>query len=311
MGFTGVSRADDENTVSVNPAGLGIHNDRYKRLSFMYSVNPKTMNPAVENNRFYEHTLSFCSQPSSKNIGGFGLLFNLPVWNPKDNEEKMIIDCVNQMPDSVSTTDKYLQLQTNLILSYSHDLSFIHLENHSLGMSFRLTHVYNSFLGIERTNNAAGMDIGYSGTFFDRLHLGLVFSHLDLYTEREEYLYQQFPRFTGALGVHGLFSGCSRGKVSLFIESNYAHYLRYNRKDFHLWRNEMVNTGFDLTVFYFFYIRSGLSYDFHSHDKIVPWGFGLNFFNRYMVNFFHTAYATQETDKKRFGISLSVINLFE
>ncbi len=309
MGFTGFTHPHDENTVSLNPAGLGITNDRFERMSFMYAGVPVAINTPLDYDKFYEHTLSICSQPSSKNIGGFGITLDMPVWNSDEEISQLL--WIDEQPVPTGKVDNVIHLITKLTFAYGHNFSFINLENHALGIGCRYLHLYDSNFGENRCSNALSMDFGYSGIFFNRLSLGITFSHIDLYLENDWYSFQEIPRFTGALSINDLFMEISDGKFSLFIESSFTHHFKEILTDQSLWRNEIINTGFELTVINILFIRSGLSYDFFSNDKIVPWGFGLNFFNKYELNFFHTAYATQDVDRKRFGISLSVINLFE
>lgn len=311
MGFTGFSYPYDENVVLLNPAGLGIENDRYRRVSFMYSILPKTMNfYEYDEFKFFEQHFAVCSQPSLKNVGGFGFAFNMPVWHVDYYIPVTVWD-----PDSgIINTGKYLEdekICTKFTLAYAHDLPFIPFGKHALGFGCKYAYFHDKIFNGKITNNVLSIDLGYNGVFNNRIFMGFVVSNLKIYNEDEEIGFIEIPRIVYSLGVNELFDKSSDNKLSIFIETNYVHCFKYDFSEWNLWRNNILNFGCEARLLYFLFIRTGISYSFDTNDKIVPFGFGMNLFNRYELNFFHTAYATKDFDRKRFGFSLSIMNLFE
>jgi hypothetical protein len=171
MGETGVALADDQNVLSWNPAGLGIHNDVLKGAISMFG----TSDVFDWRQRHY----SLCYQFNKESRGGLGF-------------------DVNGLDYPVSTVDNYGRIissgfASEHVLSFGWGFNFSELgiKNHYFGVAVKFINSEDPvfFLPGQEPGRALVCDLGYIWNIIKPLNFGISLQNMGgaiLYTGREE-----------------------------------------------------------------------------------------------------------------------------
>ena len=176
MANTGYSLSNDENVLYYNPAGLGL--PIFQNLSLIYGSIINTN----DDNSFKPIHKRGNIIYGLKNIGGFS--FDISQYNYKEDDSKLtylgiidddFIDIINDMDGKlVGVCDDngvFYNPEYLISLGWGHNLSFIKLNNHSIGICFNL-------LSYASNINIFTSDIGYLYVSPFNLRAGIVFKNL-------------------------------------------------------------------------------------------------------------------------------------
>lgn len=175
MAGVGFSLLDDENLIFMNPAGLGLVNERLKKIAFSYG---NSFEPHRDwSYLVHDHYVSSCLQPFKRYVGGLSFLADFYILSQKDDLAQTQYDPVTQQ---IIAGDTYSGNDINImsIIGYGRDLSFINWINHAVGISAVFNSRYQGNFGDPVSVNSLHLNAGYAGSFSDLFHLGFVFINI-------------------------------------------------------------------------------------------------------------------------------------
>ena len=321
MGSVGFSLPNDVNSIIINPAGLGIENDKVKNLAVSYGG---AISPFPENNTIvHDHYLTLFRQPSEKNIGGFGIFIDLDAQNTSEDiavtkwENGQIVPTGDTLRDN-----RYLY---EAAFGYGRNFDFWGLEKHAIGISLKVSNRYESNFGEPKNNTSLFLDFGYSGIFAKKVCLGLSALNIPLiksFAENKKKSANDELNIISALGFsHESPKVDARSPFSIFIELNNKLSLVRVNNDGNFATGESSKTkvnvsptfslGAEIGIFEFIFIRNGYQL-FDDLELEIATGYGFLIKKKFMIDISYSYLANREYDVDiqrgfhRIGLSLSL-----
>ena len=335
MAGVGYSMLDDENLLFMNPAGLGLENERFKKIAFSYG---NSFEPHGDwDYLIHDHYISSCLQPFKRYIGSLSFLADFHILGQKDGFAQAYYDPVTQQivaGDTNSGTD----INIMSIVGLGRDLSFMNWNTHAVGISAVFNSRYQGNLGDPVSVNSLHLNAGYVGSFADIFHLGFVFINIPVVKSFNSDATIVTPFcMTPSFGFSPVF--VKRGDVDafkMFTEFNYKFSIEKHEnlggevvdttgnvvetfgEDKKFIKTHFFTHGFEFGIKEVVFLRSGYRFifdnEFELKKLLLADGLGISNRKHFEINLFFNLeifpsdYAVIDP-AKRFGLSVSFFNL--
>lgn len=322
MAGGGASLADDENLLFLNPAGLGIENKRFKKLSFSYG---NKFEPHRDwSYLIQDHYLSSCFQPFKSHVGGFSFLIDFYVLTQKENFPQTIYDPISGQETFVGDSLSGNQLNTMSIIGYGRDLSFMNLDNHSIGIAVVLNSRLFSNFGEPVGIGSMHMNVGYTGSFSNFFHIGFVVINIPIVKSFDSDIEIVTPfGIAPSIGFNPVFVKRNNlDAIKLFAEVSYKiaieNHEAYETDINKFLKNHFLNLGYEFGINELLFLRNGyrwiLDNELDLNKFEISSGIGLNNRKHFEFNFHYSlliyTYDNVDIDPaSRIGISINFFNL--
>ena len=317
MAGAGYSLPNDENLLLLNPAGLGIENERFRKAAFSYG---NAFEPHLEGSfLFQDHYISSCFQPFKSYVGGISFLMDCYALTDRIGIPQIYLeDPYNPVFTGDTLYDNHINLRG--ILGYGRDLSFLNIKNHSIGVSAKLSVIYKSYYGEPVRDGIIHLDAGYAGSVFNNFHIGFVISNIPVIKSFNPDKEITLPLcIVPALGFKRAFGKRSEKDIfSIFTETNYKIALQgYDNGRFHH-KNRFITGGYEIGIMEVLFLRNGYRWIFDNEFDLgkfeISNGIGFNNRKHFELNFYFSLliYTYDDVDidpAKRFGLSINFFNL--
>lgn len=304
MGGIGYSFPIDENVLLFNPAGLGIRNERFKKLSASLGYVLDRHSHRIKQN----HHLSLCSQPFDNYAGGFAFQTEY-YYNVYSYE-----------------IHRDFQSNSQYILGFGGEIPFFKKTKHSLGVSLKYFRFYMDLYDSDISSNSFLVDFGYNGTFFNHIHTGVSLFNVPII---ESYNSEERPliplKLTTSLGF--LYPFIKKNDIDKFAAFFETYYSYLTQKEEHLFKRHIGGVGFELAFNETHFMRHGYRFEFNDgYDESskfelratdISFGLGLKIREHIEINFYHAIksynedYSGVSPDRNHhIGMSINALSLF-
>lgn len=322
MGNVGLSLANTNELISLNPSGLGRPNPEWQSLSAAFFYQP-LFSSLGYNHDPYQMKAAFCLQPANNKYGGFGCSIKLLGFG--------IQEFYNNQGAVIALSRDVL---TEIGASYGKELSFMGFNNHSIGVTLKFVSgpLYYDFYSMNKSTFL--LDCGYSSILFNHLTLGLAVHNIGKQLYGLEYKVSEKTDSAGILKLI-TFSPQTNSSYSLtptdfavsiglkqeierfnfklfeyFIETNLYQqaYPTYNANI----NGVLFRNGYEVGFFKTIYQRFGIEYAVIQKNLQYHLGFGLRFLNHFQGDYFYISTNQQKSyQDKNWGYSFSMTNMFK